>query len=844
MRINFPRPVFIALCCASLCACSPSNELPDPKTLPYTLDLVRILGGPNTQAIDLDGDGRDEIVGVYTPNQVSIPLRMTAIWLQTHDGQTIEQVNYEGQVLQPHFGDLDRDGVREMLVPLIRNDSLFLSVTNLQGRKLYSFFLVAGKPRKEPEGTIPWDPRIENFYLMDIDADGRQELVTILITTYARLPRGILVHSLPDGKLLGKKVVGAGLSKSFFDDFDGDGYKEIVFAAGASNNGAVANGFDDLHSYFIAFDVAPAPEVSWSKEMGGLWSYTTLAYVDFDGNGQREFLAFTWTASSEPEEARLELIEPGTWRVLRRRAFAEPLFHPQAIDLDHDTRPEILAIRSTDEIWVFDEQFEVVHRHHVTKEELSWLSTWPDVDGDGVDEIVAKVESGILLLDPDLHVKATYPVQVRLPGPMVPGVMRRGIGVPPYLLFVERDNQGVRTLAMELVKNPFYWLYRYGPWALWMLGIAAILGVAIGMHRQHARNRLLERFQSLVLDTDDQGVFLLAPNGRVERMNATLRHWLGIDGRHRVRRARLDEVFNEMPALAAFCEEALARHPPHHHEGELLLEVEGRKRAMQAVAEPIPVPSKEHPHWLIRLEGRSKKGTMQDDGTWAMVVGKVAHEFKNPAAGLLLTTQQLQAIYRKHAPALSALLDPYAESIIERTEHLRRLSNNFMKFVGAEALRLVETNVNVFVQDVAARLRPGIASDINLTVKPSSALPTVLLDRELIRTVLENLIINALNAMPEGGVITLATGLVSNLQTLPQDAPRDYVVLEVRDTGNGIAPADRERLFELGFSTSMNGVGLGLAIVKKAVEDHGGYVKVESEPGVGSIFSIYLPVIS
>jgi two-component system NtrC family sensor kinase len=74
------------------------------------------------------------------------------------------------------------------------------------------------------------------------------------------------------------------------------------------------------------------------------------------------------------------------------------------------------------------------------------------------------------------------------------------------------------------------------------------------------------------------------------------------------------------------------------------------------------------------------------------------------------------------------------------------------------------------------------------------------------------------------------------------EAPTDYVVLEVRDTGVGMDKETKEQIFDPGFSTGQDGTGLGLAIVRKVVRDHGGHVEVESEPGVGSAFCIYLPV--
>ncbi len=117
----------------------------------------------------------------------------------------------------------------------------------------------------------------------------------------------------------------------------------------------------------------------------------------------------------------------------------------------------------------------------------------------------------------------------------------------------------------------------------------------------------------------------------------------------------------------------------------------------------------------------------------------------------------------------------------------------------------------------------------------------VSLDRAQIWAVLDNLVANAVNAMPDGGVITLSTSVARAVQISEVEAAGDYVILEVLDTGTGILPEHRERIFEPGFSTAVEGTGLGLAIAHKIVKDHGGTITVESHLGSGSAFCVHLP---
>lgn len=206
---------------------------------------------------------------------------------------------------------------------------------------------------------------------------------------------------------------------------------------------------------------------------------------------------------------------------------------------------------------------------------------------------------------------------------------------------------------------------------------------------------------------------------------------------------------------------------------------------------------------------------------------------------MLLTLQQLQMEYREGAPAIANRLDRYATRIEDRIGQLRQLTSNFLKFVNVEEPNLVEANLTELVERFAAELRRSLPPDIQLTLKSQSGLPMVRIDPEQIHALLDNLTANAINAMPDGGVITISTSLTH----APGDDSNTHMMLELLDTGAGMDPDVASRIFEPGFTTAEEGSGLGLAIVKKIVDDHDRIVTVESELGTGSVFSVCLPLV-
>jgi len=139
---------------------------------------------------------------------------------------------------------------------------------------------------------------------------------------------------------------------------------------------------------------------------------------------------------------------------------------------------------------------------------------------------------------------------------------------------------------------------------------------------------------------------------------------------------------------------------------------------------------------------------------------------------------------------------------------------------------IVEDSARLFHSQLTAPGRPRIECRLEL----APALEPIAADPELLHRTCSNLILNAIDAMPQGGTLTLRTS---------QQGDRTYVA--VSDTGRGLTPEERDRLFTPYFTTKPQGTGLGLAIVQSLVSDHGGRITVQSQPGEGTTFSIELP---
>ena len=211
----------------------------------------------------------------------------------------------------------------------------------------------------------------------------------------------------------------------------------------------------------------------------------------------------------------------------------------------------------------------------------------------------------------------------------------------------------------------------------------------------------------------------------------------------------------------------------------------------------------------------------------------LAHEIRNPLSTIKTSAEMLSKSVDSDG-GVSRELAGYISSEVDRTN---ALVTRFLDFARPLALRLEKTELAEVIDEAVAEVEKHTPPlDINIYKNYSPDIPPLLLDRQLIERVLYNLLLNAAQASPPQGSVTVKTRQIGDTGV------DDRVEISVIDRGAGIAPKDRESIFNPFFTTKSSGVGLGLAIVSKIVDEHGGEITVESEPGAGSVFHVLLPV--
>ncbi len=217
---------------------------------------------------------------------------------------------------------------------------------------------------------------------------------------------------------------------------------------------------------------------------------------------------------------------------------------------------------------------------------------------------------------------------------------------------------------------------------------------------------------------------------------------------------------------------------------------------------------------------------------WRELARRLAHELKNPLFPLQVTVENLVRAKQKAPEMFEEVFNEGTATLLTEINNLKTIIGRFSEFSKMPQPQRRPTQVNEIVQSVLRVFQAQLEakSQIKVHAELASALPEISADPDLLHRALSNLVLNAIDAMPQGGDLTLKTRGLG-----------DRIEICVSDTGSGLTPEECERLFTPYYTTKQHGTGLGLAIVQSVVSDHGGKISVESAKDKGTTFRIELP---
>jgi signal transduction histidine kinase len=216
---------------------------------------------------------------------------------------------------------------------------------------------------------------------------------------------------------------------------------------------------------------------------------------------------------------------------------------------------------------------------------------------------------------------------------------------------------------------------------------------------------------------------------------------------------------------------------------------------------------------------------------WDALAAGLAHEIKNPLSTMSISLQLMREDVQSRPNVSSAQITPRIDLLIGEVDRLKRILDDFLRLARSPELDLQKRDPNDLIENMLAFVSPELGKrSITLVTDLDRGIGEVVLDPNLFRQALLNLVRNAMEAMEGGGTLSLLTR--------GGDAA---FTIDVIDTGRGIGDEIRDRIFASFFSTKQGGTGIGLPLTRQLIELHDGTVDFESAPGFGTRFRVRFP---
>ena len=339
------------------------------------------------------------------------------------------------------------------------------------------------------------------------------------------------------------------------------------------------------------------------------------------------------------------------------------------------------------------------------------------------------------------------------------------------------------------------------------------------------------RSMEIILENVTAGVVSLSPHGILTTINRSAELLLGLKadeviGKHfgeLVEPANRELVFGLLGELGRNGQETLRR--------QVTIQVHQSRLTLHVSLSALKDEQGDVKGTLVVFDDLTHVIRAQRMAAWREVARRIAHEIKNPLTPIKLSAQRLRRRYLSRFADDPAVFDQCTSTIIKSVDEMKVLVDEFSTFARLPAAHPSPNDLNAIIRE-ALTLFDVAHRAVAFSFSPADPLPLIQLDRDQIKRVMMNLLDNAVAAVEGKGMVEIVTSYDPEIR---------MVTCEVADSGHGIPPEDRSRLFEPYYSTKKSGTGLGLAIVNTIITDHQGFIRVRDNEPRGTRFIIELP---
>jgi two-component system nitrogen regulation sensor histidine kinase NtrY len=355
----------------------------------------------------------------------------------------------------------------------------------------------------------------------------------------------------------------------------------------------------------------------------------------------------------------------------------------------------------------------------------------------------------------------------------------------------------------------------------------------LGLQRTNVELEQRRAYMERVLESLAAGILSLDAAGVVNTMNPAARRILGLEPAAVLGRPYTDSFPGAEAAPIRHLIERMALEGRGSMDEQVTLPRNGQVVTLVVNIRNLTDKTGSYQGMVVVVDDITQLLRAQQAIAWGEVARRIAHEIKNPLTPIKLSTQRLRKKFTERASDYERVFDECTRTIIQEVDGLQGLVDGFSRYARMPASDPRPGDLHPVIASVV-RLYSGLGRGIELETALDPHLPPIMVDPDQMKRALINLVDNAVAAVGKAGGVMLRT------RSLPGEGK---VEVEVADSGVGIPPDDRERLFLPYFSTKKSGTGLGLAIVYRIVTEHGGTIRVEANEPRGTRMVMAFPAL-
>jgi nitrogen-specific signal transduction histidine kinase len=804
-----------------------TGDIPLDQIAPSSLDYLliarnRMTHDPSVKYLvaDFDGDSLSDCLTIHSLNDKvhNVPPFITYSNIYLENGTP--QLNFEeADNIEASAFDVDADGKMEIFVFMTIGDSLFVKILVDKGNKRQGpYFLATGTPRKK----IRWEGYAQPIDVLHV-ADSTY-VVFRIHTGYSYQPRGLLFMNLASGSRLEKRC-GAQLNDITKVDLDKDGLNEYLCGTSTPDNcdGIEVNNTDDRHAYMFVSSFTD--NIKLHEKLSENPGTSELFFLPQTDSTDTIFLV--------SYAGKLDSSFIGLYNYTRRQWLKKELFADQSIekpivqDVNLDGKPEILFSYTNGRIEIRNSALELIHSQNIGLRKPT-IKCY-DINQDGRKEIFAYTEGTLYAFSSKLHLLAKGQIEFdQFDTVKTPEGNGWFVQASQFSAFIVLEPN--TALAQNNVRQIIKGL---------LLGISLVLVAVLGKkwynHRQipYLAHHALQNMEI-------PGVLIIDRNGLIQQLNEKAKLLLGItqfrQGTH-----YKSLLQDRLPQILSVVECHLKKKGTSNNNHKLPATLDATPN-LQVTARPLMASGEKFKGLLLLMDDRSEQIQAVRAIAWSSMAQRLAHQIKTPLASVLLAVQRLQMEYAKEISEKTGVYDRYIDYVTGEVGRIRQAIDGFLKLARLEKPVMRTCHVNDLITLALQKFAPHVRDDIRIDKALADDLPAIEMDDNQILIVMNILLENSLEAMPQGGYIFISTGLAHNLQKHVRNDDATWMEVVISDSGIGIADCDKAKIFEPFHTTKPNGTGLGLSIARKIIEEHGGTIDLKSTVHIGTRVTIRLPL--